>query len=51
MVEDVTLGTSQLVPPRSAGLLEKRIFENVPCREFPANVAIPARASAENVAC
>src|ERR1700674_2413749 len=27
MVEAVTLGTSQLVPPRSAGLLEKRIFE------------------------
>jgi hypothetical protein len=27
MVEGVTLGTSQLVPPRSAGLLEKRIFD------------------------
>jgi len=27
MVDGVTLGTSQLDPPRSAGLLEKRIFK------------------------
>jgi len=27
MVDGATLGTSQLVPPRNAGLLEKRLFE------------------------
>jgi hypothetical protein len=48
MGDGVTLGASLLVPPRSAGFFEKRIFEKrtlpgIPCLR----VAIPTRASAE----